>query len=100
MTAAATIASFAETRKRAADLFETSGFPTTREEEWRFTNVSPIARARFANAPPMVNCHSLRAALEQQPEIIEEHLGRYASCESNPFVALNTANFEDGAFIP
>jgi Fe-S cluster assembly protein SufD len=27
------------------------GFPTTREEEWRFTNVTPIARKQFTPAP-------------------------------------------------
>ena len=85
MTAVATIPALAEVRKRAAELFEARGFPTSREEEWRFTNVSPIARAHFAITPPRVNGHSLRAALEQRPEIIEEHLARYASCESNGF---------------
>ncbi|HEX4228409.1 MAG TPA: Fe-S cluster assembly protein SufD [Bryobacteraceae bacterium] len=99
MTAAATIPALAEIRRRAAELFEARGFPTTREEEWRFTNVSSIGRARLPIAPPSAQVHSLRAALEQEPEIIEEHLARYASCESNPFVALNTSNFEDGAFV-
>jgi Fe-S cluster assembly protein SufD len=99
MTAAITIPGLAEIRNAAAKLFEAHGFPTTREEEWRFTNVSPIARAQFPVAPPSASKYSLQAALEQQPEIIEEHLAQYASCESNPFVALNTAHFEDGAFV-
>src|SRR5712691_2795640 len=30
--------------------FAELGFPTTREEEWRFTNVAPIARTRFQAA--------------------------------------------------
>ncbi len=34
-------------RQRAFALFAASGFPTTRQEEWRFTNVAPIARTRF-----------------------------------------------------
>jgi Fe-S cluster assembly protein SufD len=93
------ISGLADIRKRAAERFEAHGFPTTREEEWRFTNVSPIAKAQFPVAPPTnANGHSLRAALERRPELIEEHLGHYASCE-NPFVSLNTANFEDGAFL-
>ena len=99
MTAVATIPSLAEIRKRAVELFEAHGFPTTREEEWRFTNVSPIARAQLPNTPPNGSGQSLRAAMEQGPEIIEQHLAQYASCESNPFVALNTANFEDGGFV-
>src|SRR5690349_7067135 len=89
----------ADIRKRAAERFEAHGFPTTREEEWRFTSVAPIARAQFpAAAPSLKNGHSLRAALERDPGLIEAYLGQYASCE-NPFVALNTANFEDGAFL-
>jgi Fe-S cluster assembly protein SufD len=88
----------ADIRKRAAERFEAHGFPTTREEEWRFTNVAPIAKRHFATEAPNVSGHSLRTALERHPELIEEHLAHYATCE-NPFVALNTANFEDGAFL-
>ena len=29
-----------------------TGFPTTHDEEWRFTNVAPIARTRFRAAAP------------------------------------------------
>jgi Fe-S cluster assembly protein SufD len=92
------ISGLADIRKRAAERFEAHGFPTTREEEWRFTNVAPIAKAQFPTAPPNANGHNLRTALERHPELIEEYLGHYATCE-NTFVALNTANFEDGAFL-
>ena len=34
-------------RDRAAARFVALGFPTVREEEWRFTNVAPIAAAEF-----------------------------------------------------
>src|SRR5579883_2698059 len=88
-----------ELRKRAAEQFESQGFPTTRNEEWRFTNVAPIARANFPVAPVVVEGPSLKAALERDPELVEAHLGRYASTADNPFVALNTAHFEEGAFV-
>ncbi len=52
MTAATTMPGLAEIRKRAAELFEARGFPTTREEEWRFTNVSPIAKSRISPTRP------------------------------------------------
>ena len=29
------------------DKFHSVGFPTTRNEEWRFTSVAPIAKAEF-----------------------------------------------------
>ena len=40
-------------RSRGRDAFEQSGFPTTRQEEWRFTNVSPIATTPFKLADGM-----------------------------------------------
>lgn len=95
----ATISGLADLRKRAAEHFQVQGYPTTRNEEWRFTNVAPIARGSFSNTAPSANRYSLRAALEANPDLIEEHLGRYANIETNPFVALNTGTFEDGAFI-
>ncbi len=36
----------------AAAAFGKLGFPTTKQEEWRFTNVAPIAETRFVPAPP------------------------------------------------
>jgi Fe-S cluster assembly protein SufD len=38
-------------RRAALARFEELGFPTTSNEEWRFTNVSPIARTNFLPAP-------------------------------------------------
>lgn len=99
MTSTVTMSVLADLRKRAAELFESRGFPTTREEEWRLTNVAPIARSEFPVAASSSNAYSLRLALERRPELMEAHLGRYASYQDNPFVALNTARFEDGAFV-
>jgi Fe-S cluster assembly protein SufD len=39
-----------ERREQASRRFAEVGFPNTRQEEWRFTNVAPIADARFALA--------------------------------------------------
>jgi Fe-S cluster assembly protein SufD len=135
-------------RKDAMDHFGDLGFPTTRHEEWRFTNVAPIARAAFVPAKPspelpapwspsldspwVAGCHilvfvngrfdahisqlagipaglrvaSLAAALGESASSLgnhanglEDHLGRHAGYRDHAFVALNTALFEDGAFI-
>ncbi|HLH01950.1 MAG TPA: Fe-S cluster assembly protein SufD [Bryobacteraceae bacterium] len=94
-----TVSGLSELRKRAAEQFESQGYPTTRNEEWRFTNIAPIVKAQFPVAAPVVAGPSLKDALEADPELIEAHLGRYASTADNPFVALNTAQFEDGAFV-
>ncbi len=37
----------AEMRRRAIERFTAVGFPTLKEEEWRFTNIAPIVRASF-----------------------------------------------------
>jgi Fe-S cluster assembly protein SufD len=37
-------------RERGAATFTSLGFPTVRDEEWRFTNVAPIAASEFALA--------------------------------------------------
>jgi len=38
-------------RQEAIDRFEELGFPTVRQEEWRFTNVAPIARTSYSLNP-------------------------------------------------
>jgi Fe-S cluster assembly protein SufD len=42
---------------------------------------------------------SLAAALAADSPLLQKHLGRYAQDETNPFAALNTAFFQDGAFV-
>src|SRR5262245_3730487 len=39
-------------RDQAASRFVELGFPTVRDEEWRFTNVAPIASSEFKLAQP------------------------------------------------
>ena len=36
-------------RKKAADQFSEIGFPSFREEEWRYTNVTPIEKNKFTS---------------------------------------------------
>jgi len=42
--------SLKDARDRARHRFEALGFPTTSDEEWRFTSVAPIAGTKFAPA--------------------------------------------------
>jgi Fe-S cluster assembly protein SufD len=126
-----------ELRSRGAARFAALGFPTVRQEEWRFTNVAPIAETpfRLAEKTPtnaaeltarvkvadtaarivILNGHfapelssldrlprglvagSLANAMaHNRPEV--SHLGQ-TPWEQAPFVALNTAFLEDGAFV-
>jgi len=128
-------------RKAALERFAVLGFPTTRQEAWRFTNVAPIVSTRWEPARPRpadslaeklkrlpyaelecsrlvfvngvysrelsspetlpagVKAGSLAAALAGESPTVQPHLARYAGYQDHAFVALNTAFFEDGAFI-
>ncbi len=129
-------------RKSGIAHFADSGFPTMRDEEWKYTNLeilrdrqfltavsdsaleptaAVLARVPWFNTIPrrvvFVNGHfasglsncpetdgglkisSLRRAIQEDPRAIEHHLARYALPSDQPFVALNTAFFQDGAFI-
>lgn len=128
-------------RRSAADRFRALGFPTTRDDEWRYTNVSRIADtpfeiavhndsalaferiARFAltdvtacrltfvngrfdaglsrldGLPDGVTVCNLAAAMDTHAPLLESHLAQHADRDEQAFVALNTALFEDGAFV-
>ncbi len=61
----------AERRHQATEAFRSTGFPTGRDEDWRFTNVAPIAQRQFrrAGAP-------LRVAAEQlDPYVLGSPVG-------------------------
>ncbi len=51
-------------RRAGIERFERVGFPDTKQEEWRFTNVAPIARMRFALAGGRPNEQARRQASE------------------------------------
>jgi len=129
-------------RKAGIARFAELGFPTINDEDWRFTNVSPIAKLpfqpvfetsrdgltrdsisnfTFSSLPgarlvfvnghyvddlsspgkmqPGVKISSLAAALSTEPTLLEKHLARYALSQDNAFTSLNTAYFQDGAFV-
>lgn len=127
-------------RDEARRRFEARGYPTTRVEEWRHTNISglvgipfeapsadirvtpeqiayhetgPVAETRivFVNGrlapeytrldrlPRGVRVQSLSEALESDPDALARWMGTLAPTETHPFAALNTAAFDDGAFI-
>jgi len=130
-----------EVRKAAIDRFAELGFPTTKQEDWKYTNVSSIAntpyevasdglsaaaieqlkaspffdlgcsRLVFVNGrysrelsspgalPAGAKLGSLAEALAAKLPTLETHLARYADYRNHPFVALNTAFLEDGAYV-
>lgn len=122
--------------------FDAVGFPTLRDEDWRFTDIGPITKATFtpaaadaavspgAIAPFGFGAHegvrltfvdghfaptlSVRPSLPSRvtvaplseiigtpagAELLEPRLGRFATADMTPFVALNAALFGDGAVV-
>ena len=112
-------------RDAAFRQFAELGFPTTKNEEWRFTNVAAIARGRFVAAPPaaadvdalapfatgirlvFVNGVLVGPAsglpkgvqVGELGEAAATHLGKYAAFDQNAFVALNTALVTSGGLV-
>src|SRR6201981_75750 len=78
-------------RDGAFERFAELGFPTTHNEEWRFTNVAPIARAAFraGSADQLVKYPDVVEELDADQVV--DQLAHYASFDQNAFVALNTA---------
>src|ERR1019366_96193 len=78
-------------RDAAFARFAELGFPTTHNEEWRFTNVSAIARTAFMPGAPDALLVYPESVKKLAPAEAEAHLARHAAFDQNPFVALNTA---------
>ena len=97
-----------ELREHGIARFTEAGFPSTRLEQWRFTNVEPIAETPFSltapswevgAVPPGVVVAPLREAIARWPDLVRAHLGRHARIDANPFTALATAFLADGLLI-
>jgi Fe-S cluster assembly protein SufD len=111
-TAATTRPALHRLRKAAISRFAELGFPGPRDEEWRFTSVTPLIKVPFElfaadGAAPSVDkplpegvvlC-SLAEALEKHQNLVEPHLGHYADYKGHVFTALNTAFLRDGVFL-
>ncbi len=128
-------------RRLAIESFAELGFPSTHDEEWKYTNIAPLVSVPFAPArvklseeirrrierlpladlgcsrltffngryvpelsklrdvPKGLKAGSLASAFKNHGALLERHLARYADARTHAFVALNTAFFEDGAFV-
>ena len=116
------------------------GFPTIKDEDWRFTSTASISSESFSRPesgrtsltledvqpfvisgaacvlvfvdgrfraelsatellPTGVTAGSLADAIANSPAMLEAHLGRYLNIQRDAFCSLNTALFEDGAYV-
>ncbi len=84
-------------RRAAIQRFAVLGFPTTRQEEWRFTNLAPLARASFERAAPAVSPEGNPAAKTPAPAP-----PRLTPLDVAPwaFEAAARLVFVDGRFTP
>jgi len=79
----------ASTRRAAIERFAALGFPTTRDEDWRFTNVTPIADTAFAPAPAAAPATGAEAIAPFVPKALSSTRlvfvnGRYSAALSVP----------------
>ncbi|MGH7538190.1 MAG: Fe-S cluster assembly protein SufD [Gemmatimonadales bacterium] len=95
-------------REAAITRFADVGFPTTRQEQWRFTSVAPIAETPFmlvaaqweiGGVPAGAEVLTLADALRRHPDLVRAHLARHAKPDANPFTALATAFLADGVLV-
>ncbi len=127
-------------RQAAISRFAERGFPTTGDEDWRSTDVSPMvdaasrpqrngstltpgqlsnffepglggARMVFVNGHLISLCTSkgkdssgtqiknLTRALQEDKDLVQQHLGRMDENATDAFSWLNSAFFEDGTFL-
>lgn len=104
----------ADLRSEAAERFAKLGWPTTRIEEWRYTNLAPLQKVawRTDDAPKAVDLpfsYAERGAMELvfvngrlvggENKFRGESEVNIADWERNALVALNLANRQDGAHI-
>ncbi len=99
-------------RSSAFARFLERGFPTTREEEWKFTPVGPIASVEWRRGDKTSGAFFVSVGSKKAPDVIGEltispltealatqTLDTPSLRSDHPFVLLNTAFFEDGLFI-
>lgn len=73
----------AQLRQKAFIFFEENGFPTTKNEEWKYTNIANLAKNDFQ----VLNTR-LSSNLEER---LDAHLVQKFDYKRNGFTALNTA---------
>jgi len=79
-----------QAREAGFERFAKLGFPTTHDEEWRFTNVARIARANFQSGEAKLTLKAPAGVEVLDASEAGLDLSRYASA-GTPFAALNTA---------
>ena len=86
--------------RRAADAVEQFSFGRQAACELVFVNGHFEAQlSKLGRLPRGVQVMSLSDAADSDPQLVRQHLARYARFDANPFVALNTGSLQCGAFV-
>ncbi|MBI4211367.1 MAG: Fe-S cluster assembly protein SufD [Deltaproteobacteria bacterium] len=96
-------------QQTATARFHHLGFPTRKHEDWRYINLSPILEGTFPSTrqptltvehqkTPGLTVMPLSLALKESPKLVQSALVADSE-EPNAFALLNSALFEEGAFI-
>ena len=102
-----------ERRRTAAARFAELGFPTRRQEQWRFTNLAPLTQGAFppnsvenriqielaGELPAGAWLGSVQEALRDRPEVLRAALDEAELAGAQPFTLLNAALFDDGYIL-
>jgi Fe-S cluster assembly protein SufD len=70
-------------RAQALEQFLDSGFPTTADEDWKYTDLRTVARRRYVSAPPTTVAAAMPASGFEAHEFVFID-GRYAPQHSRP----------------
>ncbi len=95
-------------RKSAFERFRVSGFPTTRDEEWRFTNVAPIADTEFATpsdrvaalAPGALAPYVFDKTVAAQVTVVNGRVAEIGSLPNGVTVTTLGETVKDAALTP
>jgi Fe-S cluster assembly protein SufD len=97
------VAATTDIREQAAQRFAQLGWPSTQLEEWKYTNVAPISRVDWRFSESGGGAAALRNEFINgrgaTNATAHPLFAKYADYMRHPFVALNTANAQDGALI-
>lgn len=111
--------------EQASQRFGQLGWPTPRLEDWKYTNLAPVASREWSVAPAILPADISSVTLRDRavaeyvyvngvyapelstpnpifvmaPSTREQHYARYADYANHAMTAMNTAHVQDGAFL-
>jgi len=91
------------TRREAMDRFQETGFPSTRLEDWRYTNVAALAKLALEPADARHACEisgdGPAQPLASDADALRAALAHVPDRKDNGFALLNAAFLSDGALL-